>query len=278
MRWRRRGRWSSRGRRRRWPAPTAGRWRRRTRRAPRPTAGPGRAAPARTAASMRSDAAIRPRTGRRIRERWCSAPKESPAAAACAPLAQRVRSWTGSVRMPSGCAATTCVQVGEQGVVVVAALERGQEGERGQRRSGQRALPQAGGERERLLGAAAQGRPVAGDQVSEAQPLQGVDDHHDCAGLPGPGERQARRSAAGPCRRRAGGRRCPGCRARRGPRPHHRLPGRGPGRARLPPSRRRPARVIATSMCLRHTVRGGSSSATSTSMSPASRVAPPSAP
>ena len=38
---------------------------------------------------------------------------------------------------------------------------------------------------------AAQGRPVAGDQVSEAQPLQGVDDHHDCAGLPGPGERQA---------------------------------------------------------------------------------------
>ena len=82
------------------------------------------------------------------------------------------------------------LQVGQQAVVVVAALECGQQGEPGQRGSGQGALPQAGAERERLLGAAAHRGPVAGDQVPEAQPLQRVDDRHDRTRLPGPRERE----------------------------------------------------------------------------------------
>ena len=40
-------------------------------------------------------------------ERWWSAPKASPAAAACTPFAHRIRSCTGSVRMPNGYSATT---------------------------------------------------------------------------------------------------------------------------------------------------------------------------
>ena len=93
---------SARGRRRRWRAPTACRWRRRNvparrsshERPPCPRRGPPlRCAPA---------ADIRARTGNRNLVRWCSAPTLSPEPAARSPLAQRVRSWTGSVRIPRG--------------------------------------------------------------------------------------------------------------------------------------------------------------------------------
>ena len=103
----RRGRWSSRGRRRRWPAPTAGRWRRRTRRAPRPTRGPGRVrrrgrrrrcvrsrpcGPARAGAAGRGGAGRRRRRLRLPRARpWPTGSGRGPGRSGC----------------PAGAAATT---------------------------------------------------------------------------------------------------------------------------------------------------------------------------
>ena len=86
---RRSGRTSRPARRRPWRAPTGGGWPPRTRPAPRPTPRASSGSPARTAASMRSAAAIRASTGRRNRLRWCRAPTLSPAPAARMPLAQR---------------------------------------------------------------------------------------------------------------------------------------------------------------------------------------------
>jgi hypothetical protein len=63
--------------------------------------------PARTAAPMRSTAAIRCRAGSRIAPKWCSAAAVSPWAVARVALAQRARSYSGSVRTPNGWVATT---------------------------------------------------------------------------------------------------------------------------------------------------------------------------
>ena len=82
------------------------------------------------------------------------------------------------------------LEVGQEGVVLVPALEGSEQRQPGQRWRGQRALPHARAERERLLGTGAYGGPVAGDEVAEAQPLQRVDDGHRGSRFTSPRESQ----------------------------------------------------------------------------------------
>ena len=191
----------------------------------------------------------------------------------CAPLAQRVRSCTGSVRMPSGWAATTLLEVAQEGVVLVPALEGSEQRQPGQRWRGQRALPHARAERERLLGAGAHGGPVAGDEVAEAQPLQRVDDGHRGSRFASPRESQCVEALLGVVVAELEGGVAQVAEyvevgdllARRSARSSAATAG-----AQSPSA----ARVIATSICLRQTRPGGSASATPVSMSPAGRRGP----
>ena len=59
------------------------------------------------------------------------------------------------------------------------------------------ALPGAGAERERLLGAAAQRRPLAGDELGEAEPGQRVQDEHAGAGVAGAGGHRGEAAVVG---------------------------------------------------------------------------------
>ena len=71
-------------------------------------------------------------------------------------------------------------------VVLGEALEGGEQREPGQGRGRERARPDAPGERQGLVGTAADGRPLAGDEMTEAQALQRIDHAHDRPGLAGP--------------------------------------------------------------------------------------------
>ena len=64
----------------------------------------------------------------------------------------------------------------------------GQQRQPRQRRCGERLLPDAAAQGERLLGGRAYVVPPAGDELGEGEPLQCVDDGHAGAGLAGDGQ------------------------------------------------------------------------------------------
>ena len=92
--------------------------------------------------------------------------------------------------------------------------------------------------------------------VAEAEPLQAVDDRGDGARSPARVRGRRSRTAAARRRHRAGGRRCRGSTARRGRRRPHRCRGRRPARPTAAAQPASATRVIATSICRRHRVRG----------------------
>ena len=91
------------------------------------------------------------------------------------------------------------VEVGEELVVVGGgcALESGEDGDPAERGGGERWLPGARAERERLFGAAAQRRPSAGDDLGEAEPGQRVQDEHAGAGVAGAGGHRGEAAVVG---------------------------------------------------------------------------------
>ena len=136
------------------------------------SAGVGR--PARTAASMRSTAAIRVSAGSCIGLRWCSARRGvAPRRAACA-LAHRVRSWTGSARIAQPVGRGHRLELGQAAVVVgrcpagrraASATPAGRRSGRAGRHCGPGRAPPP---------RRAQRRPLARRAVGERQPLQRV--------------------------------------------------------------------------------------------------------
>ncbi len=70
-------------------------------------------------------------------------------------------------------------------VVVVPTLQRGEQGQPCQRRGGHRALTHALPDGEGLLGIAAHGGEVPGDEMTEAQPLECIDHRRDGTTVPG---------------------------------------------------------------------------------------------
>jgi hypothetical protein len=77
------------------------------------------------------------------------------------------------------------VEVAQSAVVVVSVLQCREQGQPCRRRGGHRALTDALPERECLLGVTAHSGKVPGDEMAEAQPLEGVDHRRDSTTVPG---------------------------------------------------------------------------------------------
>ena len=143
-------------------------------------------------------------------------------------------------------------------VVVVSVLEGGEQRQPGDREGGHGGLADALRQGDGLLGAAAHGDVVSGQEVPEAEPLQAVDDRRDGTGLPGP-----RQGVGVEVLLRRVVTQLQGGVAEV---PQHvavvhllaDVPGPGPAPRRPRTSSPSATWVMATNMCLRHSVRGES--------------------